>query len=327
MQKIHMKNKKPILVTGSHRSGSTWIGRMIAKEPTIGYIHEPFNPDYYPHQLGRYTARFKHWFTYISSENEDMCLGELENTLGFRYQLTEALQELPVNESHHEAIEPLRILREYLICSKNRFLEARPLIKDPIALFSAEWMADKFDMKVIISIRHPAAFIGSLKVADWHYPFNHFLEQKLLIEDFLLPFKAEIQDIVNRESDIDEIDKAALLWKIMHYRILKYRECHPDWLFVRHEDISRDPLKEFKTIFNYLDLNYSESLSKTIRQYTSEQHSSQNVITYSNKASRAMNSKANIKSWQKKLSKSEIARIRDQVEDVAKNFYADSDWE
>ncbi|MDJ0595610.1 MAG: sulfotransferase domain-containing protein [Pleurocapsa sp. MO_226.B13] len=182
-------------------------------------------------------------------------------------------------------------------------------------------------MKVVVSIRHPAAFVGSLKVADWQYPFNHFLEQKLLIEDFLSPFKAEIQDLVAQKSNLDEIDRWALLWKIMHYRILKYQERHPDWLFVRHEDISQDPLTGFKTIFDYLNLNYSPSLQKTISQYTSAQNSPQNVKTYSKKASRAMNSKANIKSWQKRLSQSEIIRIRRRVEDIANRFYTDSDWE
>ncbi len=328
-----MQNKKPILVTGSHRSGSTWIGSTIAKEPTIGYIHEPFNPDYYPHQLGRYTARFKYWFTYIYSENEHTCLRELEKTLAFSYQLKPALKALLFDASHREPIESLRILREYLLCAKHRLIQARPLVKDPIALFSAEWMAEKFDMNVIISIRHPAAFVGSLKVANWHYPFSHFLEQKQLLEGVLYPFKAEIQDLVDRESNesnisnINEIDKAALLWKIMHYRILEYQKSHPDWLFVRHEDISQDPLTGFKTIFDYLNLNYSKSLQKTILQYTSAKDSSQDVKNYSQEASRAMNSKANIKSWQKRLSESEIIRIREGVEDIANKFYINSDWE
>jgi len=37
--------QKPILVTGSHRSGTTWAGKMISACPNVGYIHEPFNID------------------------------------------------------------------------------------------------------------------------------------------------------------------------------------------------------------------------------------------------------------------------------------------
>src|SRR5690606_21198944 len=32
-----------ILVTGSPRSGTTWVGRMLATDPRLTYFHEPFN--------------------------------------------------------------------------------------------------------------------------------------------------------------------------------------------------------------------------------------------------------------------------------------------
>jgi len=35
--------RKPILVTGSHRSGTTWAGRSLVLAPNTAYIHEPFN--------------------------------------------------------------------------------------------------------------------------------------------------------------------------------------------------------------------------------------------------------------------------------------------
>ncbi len=38
-------NKKPLLVTGSHRSGSTWIGKVIEKSDEFIYLSEPTNFD------------------------------------------------------------------------------------------------------------------------------------------------------------------------------------------------------------------------------------------------------------------------------------------
>ena len=35
---------KPILVTGAHRSGTTWVGKMLALAPGVAYLHEPFSP-------------------------------------------------------------------------------------------------------------------------------------------------------------------------------------------------------------------------------------------------------------------------------------------
>ena len=33
----------PILVTGAPRSGSTWVGNVLALDKRTGYVHEPFN--------------------------------------------------------------------------------------------------------------------------------------------------------------------------------------------------------------------------------------------------------------------------------------------
>ncbi|HUH21151.1 MAG TPA: hypothetical protein VLZ09_04715, partial [Gaiellaceae bacterium] len=55
--------KRPILVTGAHRSGTTWVGKMLALAPGVGYVHEPFNP--------RFSAgRFDRYFTVVTRENE-----------------------------------------------------------------------------------------------------------------------------------------------------------------------------------------------------------------------------------------------------------------
>ena len=41
------RRARPILVTGSHRSGSTWVGKMIASHPRVAYVEEPFNAHQY----------------------------------------------------------------------------------------------------------------------------------------------------------------------------------------------------------------------------------------------------------------------------------------
>ena len=33
----------PILVTGAHRSGTTWVGRMLCASGEAHYVSEPFN--------------------------------------------------------------------------------------------------------------------------------------------------------------------------------------------------------------------------------------------------------------------------------------------
>ncbi len=59
-------SQRPILVTGAHRSGTTWIGKMLALAPGVGYVHEPFSPLTAPGISG---APFDRFFAYVTAEN------------------------------------------------------------------------------------------------------------------------------------------------------------------------------------------------------------------------------------------------------------------
>ena len=59
----------PVLLTGAHRSGTTWVGSTLAADEQILYLPEPFNLDHlYPGLRG---ARFPCWFMRIDADNEE----------------------------------------------------------------------------------------------------------------------------------------------------------------------------------------------------------------------------------------------------------------
>ena len=232
-----MNYQKPILVTGSHASGSTWVGKMIALSSSVGYIKEPFNLE---HRLGICSAEFERWFTYISQENELLFYEDIKQTINFSYNLKAEI------ESVKSLRDILRLARDYSNFYRYKFSRARPLLKDPIAVFSAEWLAKKFDMDVVILVRHPAAFVSSFKKKNWKFDFSHFTKQPLLMEQYLYPFKAEIIEAASKEYDA--VEQASLLWKLIYFVVTKYYNSHQDWLFIKHEDISLNPIQEFQKI-------------------------------------------------------------------------------
>ncbi|NER51575.1 MAG: hypothetical protein F6J92_34020, partial [Symploca sp. SIO1A3] len=124
-----MINKKPILVSGSHRSGSTWVGKMLALCPSVGYINEPFNLGHRQHHPGICSAKFDYWFTYITDENESIFYKDIKDTINFSYKLKEELQAI------NSLKETGRMLLDYFNFSRYRLANARPLVKDPIAIF------------------------------------------------------------------------------------------------------------------------------------------------------------------------------------------------
>jgi len=285
---------------------------MIGASPSVGYIHEPFNLH---HSLGVCGAGFHYWFPYVTGENGSLYYEDIKNTICFRYNL------IPEIKTVRSIGGIRRVLNEYLSFCKYRISSARPLVKDPIAVFSAEWLAQTFDMDTVVLIRHPAAFVSSLKRLNWTHSFSHFLEQPLLMSDHLYHFEAEIRELAKYEHDI--IDQGALLWRLIYHMVAKYQKNHDDWVFLRHEDLSRDPLEGFRALFNRLNLEFSESVEGAVQEYTNASNPSE---APDGSSSIKRNSRSNIWNWKNRLETSEIERIRTSVEDVSRLFYRDDDW-
>lgn len=308
---------KPILVTGSHRSGTTWVGRMLAAAPSVIYIHELFNPTLARKNKGICRARFDHWFTHISAANEKNYYLEIKQALSLHYSLPAKLQTV----RSRGALK--RAWQEWRLFSEGRRRQARPLLKDPIAVFSSEWLAERFAMAVVVMIRHPAAFAGSLKEKNWRFPFSDLLEQPCLMEAFLHPFASEIAYFAQEEQDI--VDQAALLWKLIHHVIWRYQQKFPDWVFVRHEELSADPINGFQELFEQLEMDFTETAVQTIRRHSQlpETPVSAGEVLFTGLQ---RDSASNIWMWKERLTAAEVGRVRDRVEEVSQMFYTAEEW-
>lgn len=309
-----MKSPNPILVTGSHRSGSTWVGHMLAMSPSVRYIHEPFNIH---HDTRFRQAQFDYWFTYVNDQNEADYYKPIKNTIEFRYDFINSLKSSRCPEDY------AGLAKKYAQSHWYRWSRVRPLLKDPIALFSAEWLSSRFNMDTVVLIRHPNAFAGSLKAKNWTHPFSHFLKQPLLMNEHLQPFKEEIEEFANNEKDI--IDQAALLWNLIHYMILKYRQDNPNWIYVRHEDLSKDPVTSFSSLFENLKLDFSDHVAKSIESYSFTQASA-NIQPKHKLHDLNRDSLANIYTWKQRLTSSEIKRLKSKVQKISQEFYSDDEW-
>lgn len=252
---------------------------------------------------------FTKWFTYICEENAHIYKPALEKYLSFKYPLYEKLMNANSFRDYG------RSLRDFSIFTWNKMTHKRPLMKDPISIFSAEWLNKIFDMDVIILIRHPAAFVGSIKKVGWRTGMNNFLEQPLLMRDHLKSFEPQIKE--HAESEKDFVEEGILLWNLIHSVILKYQMEHKDWLFVRHEDLSKKPLQNFEEIYDYLDLEYTDSIKDKITRFTTEEESPGKL---------RRDSKANVWSWKNRLSDEEIERVREGTREISSHFYSEEDW-
>lgn len=309
-QEMTMSSDNPILVTGSHRSGSTWVGRMLALSPDIAYLHEPFNIGCRDNLC---TIGLDYWFAYLCDANASPYIDKLKDCLSFDIPLQRVFQ---ITRNPKEVA---RVFRDYLRIKNYRLQSKRPLMKDPIALFSAPWLASRFDMSVIVLIRHPAAFAGSMKKVGWTHPFGHFLRQPLLMDEYLAEYRADIEEFSRNEKDI--VDQAILLWNIIHSVILRYRSEYPEWVFVKHEELSEAPLTAFRSLYDHLDLEFTSNVQRGMERYTTTNSQRDGAHRIQR------DSKANLWQWKERLSAQEVERIRSETEEIAGHFYRDESWE
>ena len=143
---------------------------------------------------------------------------------------------------------------------------AAALYKDPIAVFSAGWLAERFDMDVVVTVRHPCAFAASIKRLHWAYTkrFGDLLAQPLLMRDFLSAYAEPLRAYSEREHDI--VDQAILLWNVQTEAIVRHRERYEsEWVFVRLEDISRAPVDRFRDMFERLGVIWTDRVEELVR--------------------------------------------------------------
>jgi len=306
-----VKSAKPILVTGSHRSGTTWTGQMLAAAPHTAYVHEPFNSEL---RLGLSPSSFEQTFKYISESESEEYQRWFKRVLAFHYPLLR-------NFTRSRSVDDLlKLINKQSYYWGHKLRKNRPIVKDPIAIFSAEWIHGHFDTDVLVMIRNPNSFCSSLKIKNWNFNFGYFLEQPLLMERYLSRYAQEIGEYATTRKPV--IEQASLLWNCIHATILTLQQNHPDWLFIKHEELSLEPLAQFKAIYQAFDLEFTAEVEAKILQ-SSGAH---NPVEQQQDNEFVRDSKQNIDNWKKRLSAEEIALIETRTAEISTVLYPGKSW-
>mgnify|MGYP000011652477 FL=1 len=331
---LNTVKQTPILITGSHRSGTTWVGNILKQVPNVYYIHEPLTPN----SITRSELNTDIWYKYYNPNQKYEQSEKVHNELfKGKYPLS-AVFDFKKRLPHTDYRNPggvydgqfdLKYTKwraaAYLDSIKLKLKgvsenEIIPLIKDPIALTAAEWLYHTWHTKNVLLIRHPAAFVSSLKRLDWQFNFENFTQQSDLMERFLEPFRSQIEN-----PPTDPIDEAALVWTCLTEIILQYKKLYPNWIYIRHEDLSNDPFNQYRMLFKKLDLPFTKNAENAIRSTTNTNNSS-DVIKKGKVHQLNRDSRANISNWKNRLTASEINQIKIITKSTADHFYSDEEW-
>lgn len=312
-QVLRGQNSAPILVTGAHRTGTTWVGKMLAATSQAAYISEPLNVH---HRPGVFAAPVTHWYTYLHPGNEDKYLPAYRRLLQLDYGIGRELAALRSGK------DVMRLGRDVWIFWSGKLQGARPLIKDPFAVFSIPWFVSRLGMQVVVTVRHPAAFASSLMRLNWPFQLEDLLAQPALMHDWLGPYRDEIQAALDRPQDI--LQQACLLWKMVYSVVAQLEKRSLPVEVVRHEDLSRTPGQGFERLYDLLGLQYTPQARQAVLSSSSadnpSERSRQAVHTVQ------LDSRANLTNWKKRLTPQEIERIHELIGETARAYYRDEDW-
>jgi hypothetical protein len=325
---------KPIIITGSHRSGTTWVGNIIKNSSMIYYIHEPLTPNSITRGLFDTEIWYKYYdpnkeYQKVESTLNDLFIGQypLKAVLHFKNRLpsTDYRNINGINNDKFDFKYLKWRINAYLDSKRLKFSKLNhdkiiPLIKDPICLTAVEWIHKRWKSKNVFLIRHPAAFVSSLLRLNWRFNFENFIKQPDLLNRFLKPYESDINS-----PPEDFISEASLIWLCTTKIIIDYQDIYPNWIYIRHEDLSYNPIKEFELLFKKLELPYTSKVKRLIK--ATSHHTNPSEVSNKSKVHQLQrNSKENIKNWKKRLTNKEIKKIRDMTEHISNKFYSDKDW-
>ncbi|MEX2410226.1 MAG: hypothetical protein WD607_02440 [Candidatus Paceibacterota bacterium] len=258
-------------------------------------IDEPFNVGNWSFKLGGLAKGF---YTYIPDINEDEARVQFQKVL----------------DNQTRRVFSKRKKEHWLPFTRT----GRQVIKDPIAALSTEWLYRNFELDILILVRHPAAYVSSLKRMNWDFPFEHLSSQKKLMSNELFPFR----DLILSPPK-DFIERGALSWKCIYHVLSNYIDRNK-WMYKRHEDLAGDPVVQIKSIYDEFDLEWDKNIEQKIMNYSDH---SNPVKVKKGKTHQLKRDSRNLRfKWKTDLNKIEIKKIKTITSPIWEKFYDENDW-
>ena len=144
--------RRPVLVTGLPRSGTSWVGKMLQLSGEVVYVNEPMNPSDPPGRSpGVLRADVGGAFEYIRPDDDGVW------SKAFRTRSGCAITRWPsCVATTLPTISPGWASTRRSSCSE-RIRGRRCLLDDPYATFSASWFAEALGVDVVLLVRDPAS--------------------------------------------------------------------------------------------------------------------------------------------------------------------------
>ncbi|NEO11841.1 MULTISPECIES: sulfotransferase [Moorena] len=280
--------KRPILILGHGRSGTSWVGKTLSTANRAIYYYEPCNLDI----TGK--GNMDTWFRYTRpGERDDLLENAFDNVF----------KDLPFGGGWYRGFWA-RALPNYQI-----------IVKDVASLMSIEWVFKRYNPKLLVIVRHPCPTVLSEinKETPAELSRDTLLHQSSLFQDHLEPYRSVI------EAAKTPIEIFSAIWAARHRVVADALSRNPEWLLIFYEELCLDPIGKFKELFEQFELPWNRRVENHVLQ------SSTNNIP--GRYSKVRISNQQINKWKQTMNQSEVEVVRNYVKLSDLPFYqSDQFW-
>lgn len=273
--KATINASRGILLTGSPRSGTTWLGEALSSNPNTLMITEPFAEG-----KALNSAGFS-WRTYRSAD------AEWERGRQYIEKLLGGHGIIPASLMDNDDKRCISAERLVLKCVRvNRLLP---------------WLAENFtELRLIYIIRHPCAVVSSQMLHPAFVPAKWIQEESLELTNKIRPDLTALAESLETEEEV-----RAFEWCLDQYIPLS-SENKNRWLMVNYENLMLEGIPALEKVFKYAGIDPSFAEQAFSRNSRERRDWSVNFKTAS--------PEKKINSWIDRIDPERIRKIIDIVE-------------
>lgn len=209
---IHIQGQQPnIFMFSTARSGSTWIKEVLATQPYIKFIDEPFNMN---HFAATYWPLPPSWEFLVPHPGREVAIERYIEDL--THNRIGVGSPAPFDRFH-------RILSRRLVF---KILRCKDLMN---------WFEEKFGAKIVYLIRHPLATSVS---RDQYELAALYLANDLYCDRYMTSEQRQIGRAILENGS--ELEKKVLDWCCQNLPPLKFLD-RSEWLCLHYEDLVAEP--------------------------------------------------------------------------------------
>ncbi|MGH2698640.1 MAG: sulfotransferase [Actinomycetota bacterium] len=277
---------RPVLVVGPPRSGTTWVEQVMGLAADSCSINEPDNDTQVPFALKAKRALGRYPVLDPGDEAPedyarlwDGAFAGIRHSRNPRWKTGKLLLKLADKNEFRRAlctqVDPclsLKLRAAIALASppSDGTTAANVVVKSVHTSFSVSWIAERWQPKVVVVLRHPFNVVGSWAELGWGAGGGCSLfERSSVRRRYLDPMGIPLPQ--KRATSIE-----LLTWQIalLTSALERTAAAHPEWQVVWHESLCLDPKTRFKELFHKVGLSWTEEAEAFLdstKRVTSEQ--------------------------------------------------------